>query len=175
MKRFALILILACLCCATVIRAGNAAQTSERWDAYWKLPTKYPYWLAVILAPFGVADAQASVGFGAMSQDDPCKGANLYMRAAKQNHFFAQGQLSGYYHLAGMLDRDPEKFKKSFLWYLHFASHFPNEKDESRAIADMLKLTPEQESEVREKFKSWKPEDELPIEPASCPGTVLDW
>jgi len=173
MKRFALILVLAYIGCATIVGVSEA-RLSEKMQTFGRFPWKYPPWLAYILEPFGVADAQAAIGFQILDKDK-CEGANLLQRAAKQHQLFAEANLLGYYHFTGMSERDPERIKKSLLWWLHYVTHFPNEPDESRAFADMLKLTPDQENDVRERFKTWKPEDDPPVEPASCPGQSFEF
>jgi len=131
-------------------------------------------WLASILAPFGVADAQACVGLHTLSHD-ACKGANLLQRAAQQHHAFAEVFMMGYYDDTGKRDSDEARLEKALLWHLHFMTHFPDDKDISREIVGMLKLTPEQERAAREKFKTWNPQKEPPVEPASCPGTVYEF
>ncbi|MBY0511603.1 MAG: hypothetical protein K2P94_15815 [Rhodospirillaceae bacterium] len=172
MKRFAWFLIFLCMSGSGVTVASEATPKSAKLNT--PFPYKYPVWLAHILAPLGVAEAQALMGMGYV-HEDPCKGANWLQAAAKQHHTFAEMQLLGYYHVTGMRDSNRERFKKAFLWWLHFETHFPDEKDESQAIVDMLKLTPEEENSVRELFKTWKPGGESPVEPASCPGTPFSW
>jgi hypothetical protein len=173
-KRLVWLLTLVCIASAVAYGAGKPTPKGRYITGTAPLPNKYPWLLArYVLAPLGVAEAQAMTGMGVITKD-PCRGANWLLAAAKQHHIFAEMQLSGYYLITSEGGRDQERLKKKFLWWLHFESHFPDEPNESREVAAWLKLTPEQEQEVREKFKTWKPEDEPPIEPASCPG-IFSW
>jgi len=173
MKRFTWILAFVCIASATVYGAGETASTrSPKHNT--PFPYKYPLALAHILAPFGVAEAQALVGMEVIHAD-PCKGVNWLQRAAKQHHLFAEMQLLGYYHVTGKRDRDAERLKMALLWYLPFQGHFPDEPDDSRVVVAMLKLTSDQEAAVRERAKTWKPQDEPPVEPASCAGKPFSW
>lgn len=130
---------------------------------------RYPLWLAKLLAPLGVAGAQALAGYQALAYD-PCKGANWLLDAARQHHPFGEWQLIGYYFRVDEEKHDSVNFEKIFLWHMHVQTHFPEDDDLTQAVIDMLKFTPDQASAMLERFETWNPEKEPPFEPASCPS-----
>ena len=170
MKRVAWLLSFLLITSTMVAATAPAASQGEaQRRAGGKFP-RYPLWLARLLAPLGVAGAQALAGFQAFAYD-PCKGGNWLLSAAQQHHPFGEWQLIGYYLMRNEEEYKFENLEKIFLWHLHYQTHFPNDGDLSHTVAlDILKLTIEQESAIREKFKTWTPADERPFEPASCPS-----
>ncbi len=135
---------------------------------------KYPLWLARLLAPLGVAGAQALAGYQALGHDQ-CKAFNWLLGAAQRHVLFAEWNIKGYYYFENEYFENEEGNKagnaeKEFLWHLHWLTHFPNDKDDSHVVASMLKLSAEQQAALRERFKTWSPADEHPLEPASCPS-----
>lgn len=173
MKHYGWLIAVICM-----ISASGAGAEESRLNAIQRTAAQWspiaPLWLAQIFAPFGVADAQARVGYEALA-NDPCKGANFLQSAAKQHHLFAEINMMDYYRAAGRQDNGQEQLQKALLWHLHFMTHFPDEEDVSHEIVEMLKLEPEQESAARERFKTWDPEKESPIVPASCAGKPLEY
>jgi hypothetical protein len=144
---------------------GSSAQreAAQTWP-------KHPLWLAYLLAPLGVRGAQAVAGFHALGRD-PCRGFNWLLSAAQQHQLFAEWHIRAYYYSDNEQSYKVENAEKEFLWHLHWLTHFPDDKDDSHMVAATgLKLSLEQENAVRERFKTWAPADERPLEPASCPS-----
>jgi hypothetical protein len=154
---------------AVPVKTSFAAREGEEQKKAGTKYPQYPVWLAHLLARFGVASAQGLAGFQALAYD-PCVGGNLLLRSAKQHNFFGEYHLMGYFWWENDYAYTYERAEKAFLWQLHYQTRFPNDDDTTHIIAEMLKLTPEQESNIREKFKTWKPEDEPTMQPESCPS-----
>jgi len=151
------------------VDSAFAQATSAQREAAHTFP-RYPLWLARLLAPFGIAGAQALAGYQSLGHDQ-CKAFNWLLGAAQQHHPFAEWHMRAYYFLESEWFNRPENKEKQFLWHLHWLTHFPDDKDDSQMVASViLKLSPEQEAAFREQFKTWTPADERPLEPASCPS-----
>jgi hypothetical protein len=154
--------------------AGGAALSDAMRKAMIAIP-QFPLWLAPIFARLGVADAQAILGYTTLTRD-PCTGANWIQAAARQDQLFAEWQLIGYYDRTGTDgDADNEQLRlKQFQWILHWLTHFP---DDAAGMGPeferLLKLSPDQIREAKERVKTWKPTDEPPLNLRPCPGNKI--